>query len=94
MRQRHSCDGVADFGDGSHWGTVQILKGNLLNDRGDIKEDDEANHEDKEGAGKWKEGFSTDIHKLIVTVAWKRCANDNKEDSDNCCFQCKNVRLL
>jgi hypothetical protein len=85
---------VANFGDGDCRDTVQILKGNLLNNGGDVKEDDKADHEDKEGASEWQEGFSADIHKLIVTVARKCCTNDNKEDSDDCSLQCKNVRLL
>lgn len=32
------------------WSPVKVLKGNLLNDGGDVEEDDKGDYEDKEGA--------------------------------------------
>ena len=50
------------FGPKRRWHTVKVFKGDLFNNGRDIKEDDEADYEDEEGASERKEGFSANIH--------------------------------
>jgi len=57
-----------------------------------VKENEEAKDKDKESPRDWKENFSANIHKLIVTIARQRRANVHKENPDDRSFKRQDER--
>jgi len=53
-----------------------------MHDGGRVERHNKAHDEDKETAGNRKKGFSTNVHKLIVTISRQCGAHDNEENSD------------